>query len=135
MSESESDRDQAYASYVQINLPHSRTIIQRIGRTLEALGALGEAGNGGASELRAAFRALEDAVERFDEDPPLEAAVRAADAVAERGRALVSAILATSARSDRLGQHVRNLFECLGLSAEGARLSLECGERPDSPLR
>jgi hypothetical protein len=132
---SESESDQAYARYVQINLPHSRTIVQRIGRTLEALGALGEAGDGGASELRAAFRALEDTVERFDEDPPMEAAVRAADAVAERARALVDAILATAARSDRLGQHVRNLFECLGLSAEGARLSLECGERPDSPLR
>lgn len=136
VSESESDRDRAYARYVQINLPHSRTIIQRIGRSLEALGAFSEAGNGGALlELHAAFRALEGAAERFDEDPPLEAAIRAADVVAERARALVSTILAASAHSDRLGQHVRNLFECLGLSAEGARLSLECGERPDSPLR
>ena len=135
MSEGESDRDRAYARYVQINLPHSRTIIQRIGRTLEALGVFSEAGNGGALELHAAFRALEGAAERFDEDPPLEAAVWAADAVAARARALVDAVLATSARSDRLGQHVRNLFECLGLSAEGARLSLECGELPESPLR
>ena len=36
---------------------------------------------------------------------------------------------------DRLGQHVRNLFECMGLPEEGALLALECGERPDSPLR
>ena len=132
---SESDCNQAYARYVQINLPHSRTIIQRIGRSLEALGAFSEAGNGGALELHAAFQALEGAAERFDEDPPFEAAVRAADAVAERARVLVDAILVTPARSDRLGQHLRNLFECLGLSAEGARLSLECGERPDSLLR
>lgn len=130
-----SESDQAYARYVQINLPHSRTIVQRIGRSLEALGAFSEAGNGGALELHAAFRALEGAAERFEEDPPLEAAIRAADVVAERARALVRTILATSARSDRLGQHVRNLFECLGLSAEGGHLSLECGELPDSPLR
>jgi hypothetical protein len=47
----------------------------------------------------------------------------------------VGAILATPCRSDRLGQHVRNLFECLGLAEEGAQLSLKCGERPDSPMR
>lgn len=132
---SESESDQAYARYVQINLPHSRTIIQRIGRTLEALGTFGEAGNGSAQELHVAYRALDDIAGPYDEDPPFEAALRAADAVAERARALVDAILTSSARSDRLGQHVRNLFECLGLSAEGARFSLECGERPDSPLR
>jgi len=130
-----SEQDPAYARYVLINLPHCRTIVQRIGRSLEALGALGDSGNGAASELRLAFRALEDATEAFDEDPPFEAAVRAADAVAERARALVAVILAGTARGDRLGQHVRNLFECLGLAAEGARLSVECGESPDSPLR
>ena len=57
------------------------------------------------------------------------------DHLADLGRLLVSSILATPCRSDRLGQSVRNLFECLGLPEEGATLSLECGERPDSPLR
>jgi hypothetical protein len=59
----------------------------------------------------------------------------AADEVAQRARALVAAILEGPARSDRLGQLVRNLFECLGLADEGATLALQCGERPDSPLR
>ena len=36
---------------------------------------------------------------------------------------------------DRLGQAVRNFFECLGLGVEGARLSLLAGENPDSALR
>jgi hypothetical protein len=128
-------REEDYRRYVQINLPHARTIVQRVGRTLEVLGGFAEAGNGGAVALHAAFEGLEGALREFDDDPRAEAAVAAADAVAVRARALVDAVLATSCRSDRLGQHVRNLFECLGLAEEGAQLSLKCGERADSPLR
>ena len=127
--------DEAYHRYVRINLPHARTVTQRIGRSLEALGAFTEGGNGGAPGLRTAYSELEDAVRPFDEDPGADDAIRAADDVALRARSLVGAILDTAARSDRLGQHVRNLFECLGLAAEGAELSLRCGERPDSPMR
>ena len=128
-------REEDYRRYVQINLPHARTIVQRVGRTLEVLGAFAEAANGGAVALHAAFEGLEGAVREFDEDPKAEEAIAAADVVADKARTLVEAILATSCRSDRLGQHVRNLFECLGLPEEGAQASLKCGERPDSPLR
>ena len=124
-----------YDRYVNLNLPHARTVIQRIGRMLEFLGAFGEGGNGGAPALHTAFAALEKEAAPYDEDPALQAAVAAADALAVHARALVAALLETPLRSDRLGQHVRNLFECLGLAAEGAELSLRCGERPDSPLR
>jgi hypothetical protein len=127
--------DAAYRRYVNINLPHARTIVQRIGRSLEALGAFGEGSNGGAQGLHAAFGRLESEIEPFEEDPVQDAAIKAADAVAERARTLVAAILETPTRGDRLGQHVRNLFECLGLAEEGASLSLRCGERPDSPMR
>jgi hypothetical protein len=127
--------DEAYRRYVNINLPHARTIVQRIGRSLEALGAFGEARNGGAQVLREAFERLEQEVEPFEEDPAQDAAIKAADAIAERARTLVGAILDSPARGDRLGQHVRNLFEVLGLAEEGATLSLRCGERPDSPMR
>ena len=127
--------DEKYRRYVNINLPHARTIVQRIGRSLEALGAFGEASNGGAQGLHEAFELLEREVEPFEEDPAQAAALAAADALAERARTLVAAILETPARGDRLGQHVRNLFECLGLAEEGSSLSLHCGERPDSPMR
>jgi hypothetical protein len=127
--------DPAYRRYAHINLPHARTIIQRIARSLEALGAFGEVGNGSAAGLHAAYERLEEAARPFDEDPPLSRALRAADDLAERARALVALILQTPARGDRLGQNVRNLFECLGLAEEGAALALQCGERPDSPLR
>jgi hypothetical protein len=127
--------DEAYARYVRINLPHARTIVGRIGRSLEALGAFAEEGNGGAVALHTAFERLDGGLRPFEDDPPFEAALAAADAVAVQARELVAAILETAARGDRLGQHVRNLFECLGLAGEGAALALRCGERPDSPLR
>jgi hypothetical protein len=127
--------DEGYRRYVRINLPHARTIVARIGRSLESLGAFGEAGNGGAMALHEAFQALERQAQVFDEDPPEKEALVAADALAVHGRALVGAIVETTARGDRLGQLVRNFFECLGLPEEGAELALQCGERPDSPLR
>jgi len=123
-----------YERYVHINLPHARTVLARIGRMLEFLGAMREEAAGGPA-LQAAFQALERAADPYDEDPPEAKAIAAADALAERARALVAALLATPVRSDRLGQHVRNLFECLGLPEEGAELSLQCGEKPDSMMR
>jgi len=128
-------KDEDYQRWVRLNLPHARTIAHRVGRSLEALGAFGEAGNGHAAPLADAYDRLEQQLRGFDEDPPAAEALRAADEAAALGRALVEAILATPARGDRLGQHVRNLFECLGLPEEGAELALLCGERPDSPLR
>ena len=127
--------DEAYRRYAWINLPHARTVLERIGRSLEALGAFGESGNGGSSRLRARYAILEAELRPHDEDPALQEAIEAADTAASLGRNLVSAIIEKGRFSDRLGQCVRNLFECLGLPEEGARLSLECGERPDSPLR
>lgn len=124
----------AYERYVHINLPHARTVLARIGRMLEFVGALGAEAPGGPG-LHAAFQALERAVEPYDEDPAPAAAIAAADALAENARALVAALLATPVRSDRLGQHVRNLFECLGLAEQGAELALQCGEKPDSMMR
>jgi hypothetical protein len=128
-------KDEDYQRWVHLNLPHARTVAQRIGRSLEALGAFGEKGNGHAAPLADAYDALETRLRGFDEDPPAAEALRAADEAAALARALVEAILATPARGERLGQHVRNLFECLGLPDEGAELSLLCGENPESPLR
>ena len=127
-------REDDYRRYVNLNLPHARTIIQRIWRSLDAQNAFAEAGNGGGT-LGRALEELSETARPYEEDPPLEQALAAADALADKARAVVTAILGTPARGDRLGQFVRNLFECLGLPEEGAALSLECGERADSPLR
>lgn len=127
--------EEDYRRFVRVNLPHARTILARVGRTLDALGAFGEGIDAEAGALHAAFDAAEQSLRDFDEDPAPDETIGAADAAAEKARALVDAILESPARSDRLGQHVRNLFECLGLPEEAATLSLQCGERPDSPLR
>src|SRR5678815_2440630 len=111
-------RDEAYGRYVSLNLPHARTIVARIWRSLEAQDALTETGDTSATTLGVALSALEEELRPFDEDPPIERALQDADRVAERGRDLVAAIVASPARGDRLGQSVRNLFECLGLAEE-----------------
>jgi hypothetical protein len=129
-------QDEEQRRLVRINLPHARTVLQRVGRSLAALGAFeGDGRNGDAGRLSDAFDAVEGRLRGFDDDPPAGEALRAADAVAAEARGLVAAILETTARGERLGQHVRNLFECLGLAEEGSELALRCGEREDSPLR
>ncbi len=127
--------DADYRRYVRINLSHARTVLQRVMLYLERLGAFNEERNGVAAALHAAYEKLEHSLRGYDDDPVMAEALRAADGAAAEARVLVEAIVATPCRGDRLGQAVRNLFECLGLPEEGARLSLTCGESPDSLLR
>jgi hypothetical protein len=116
-----------------INLPHARTIAERIERQLEILRVLdGE----GSRTLNAAVIAVRNRLEPWVEDADPETAAAAADPIVEFARRLVQAIVEDErARSDRLGQCVRNLYECLGLPNEGRRVSLACGENPDSLMR
>jgi hypothetical protein len=78
---------------------------------------------------------LDRLLRHYVHDPPEEEAVSVADSAAQEARRLVEGVVNAGLRGDRLGQCVRNFFECLGLAREGAELSLLCGERPDSPLR
>jgi hypothetical protein len=68
-----------------------------------------------------------------DDNPPNAIAVR--DEAAAIGRQLVDAMQAANISGDRLGQLVRNLFECLELGKEGAEISLRAGENPNSLQR
>jgi hypothetical protein len=68
-----------------------------------------------------------------DDNPP--GAVEIRERAAVIARQLVDHMVASSIRSDRLGQLVRNLFECLELGAEGAEISLRAGENPNSLQR
>ena len=116
-----------------INLPHARTIAERIDRQLEILRVLdGE----GSKRLNASVIGLRNRLEPWVEDADPETAAAAADPIVDVARELVQAIIDDErARGDRLGQCVRNLFECLGLPNEGRRVSLACGESPDSLMR
>jgi hypothetical protein len=68
-------------------------------------------------------------------DPPDSARARLRDEAAELGRRLVEEIQEHGLEGDRIGQCIRNLFECLELGQEGARLSLLAGENPQSLQR
>ena len=69
-----------------------------------------------------------------DDDNPSNA-LRLRDEAADLGRQLVDRMAAVNLTSDRLGQLIRNLFECLELGAEGAEISLRAGENPKSLQR
>lgn len=68
-----------------------------------------------------------------DDNPPDAVTVR--DEAAGMARELVDAIESAHMGGDRLGQLVRNLFECLELGKEGAEISLRAGENPNSLQR
>lgn len=68
----------------------------------------------------------------LDDNPGGTIAAKVRDQAAQLARALVEEIEKAKAGHDRLGQAVRNLFECLELGEEGAAISLRAGENPKS---
>ena len=122
-----------------INLPHACTIVGRlvyyVAQRPEFASGEGQGDTAGGADARDLLDDLERGLVKYETDPPLAEALAAAEALAETARALADEIVRSGIRGDRLGQCVRNLFECLGYAEEGAQRSIECGERPDSPLR
>jgi len=71
-----------------------------------------------------------------EDNGPAEAAEQVRQSAAALGRRVVDDIeQAAGLGYDRMGQAVRNLFECLSMGEEGARLSLRAGENPNSTMR
>jgi hypothetical protein len=70
-----------------------------------------------------------------DDNPGEPEATEVRDQAAAIARQLVDAVVAADLTSDRLGQLVRNLFECLELGLEGSEISLLAGENPNSLQR
>lgn len=69
------------------------------------------------------------------ENPPEPKAAEMRDAAAVLARRLVDEIEALGVGGDRVGQCVRNIFECLELGEEGSEISLRAGENPGSLQR
>lgn len=121
----EEHREGVAGQQIPLNLPHAATIANRIVYHLRRVeGPLPR-----ALELRRLLEPYQD----LDDNPPEGVSIAAQ--AAEIGRALVDEIEAAKCGDDRLGQCVRNLFECLELGDEGAELSLRAGENPNSALR
>jgi hypothetical protein len=114
-----------------INLPHAHTIVGRLVRWVQGQTTPPYQ----ETRLPEILADLDRLLRPYEEDPPQNVARQVAEAARALGHALVRELEGVGYQGDRLGQCVRNLFECLGQPAEGAALSLRCGERPDSPLR
>lgn len=120
---------------IPLDLPHAGRIAERILTLLEAHLEELELD---APDLMDAAERLSGALFRFvdeDENPPEREAAAARDRAADLARKLVDELEATHIAGDRLGQLVRNLFECLELGEEGAQISLRAGENPNSLQR
>ena len=118
---------------IPLDLPHAARIADRIliivQRHAEEKGVEAEQAIDAAEQLWSLlFRYSGE-----DDNPADAMTIR--DAAAEIGREIVAGVVAANITSDRLGQLVRNLFECLELGEEGAEISLRAGENPNSLQR
>jgi hypothetical protein len=120
---------------VALNLPHAGRIARRI------VHLLADQDTAKGAETVAALRVADQLLELLDpcleadENPAPAASARLQSRAAELGRKLVDHIERAGLGHDRLGQCVRNLFECLELGREGADISLRAGENPRSMQR
>ena len=120
---------------IPLDLPHAGRIADHI---LSLLERHTEEVGIDAPELLEVAERLSNLLFRYgadDENPEPQEALRLRDEAAAIGRELVEAAEAATVTGDRLGQLVRNLFECLQLGEEGAEISLRVGENPDSLQR
>jgi hypothetical protein len=120
---------------IPLDLPHAGRLADRILSLLER--TVEERGIEAPEALDIADR-LSGVLFRFsaqEDNPPESEAMQVRDNAAVLARELVDAMVAVNLTSDRLGQFVRNLFECLELGKEGAEISLRAGENPGSLQR
>ncbi len=118
-----------------LDLPHAGRVA---GRILDLLERHCDENGIDAPEVFDAAERLDSMLFRFveeDENPPAAEGRAIREKAAAMARQLVDALEAADIRGDRLGQYVRNLFECLELGEEGAAISLRAGENPDSVQR
>ncbi len=110
---------------VPLNLPHAATVSVRIRHHRK----------GAAEESTRLLVHLLDPYREMEDNPEPGVAKAVAEEAAALARRVVDELEAAKVGHDRLGQAVRNFFECLGLGEEGAAISLRAGENPNSALR
>jgi hypothetical protein len=118
--------------HVPLNLSHAGRVARRIVMLLPPL-TPGEVPDAAVTRMLAAeLEALLAPCLDLDDNPPMKAAIILRDRAATLARKLVDHIEQGGLGNDRLGQCVRNLFECLELGLEGVTISLRAGEDPKS---
>lgn len=120
---------------IPMNLPHAGTIASRLVYHIERLE---QSQKKEFQEALQTAEALEELLANYrfaGENPPEDEGKHIASAAMDLAHRFVDAVETYKCGDDRLGQAVRNLFECLGHGREGAMQSLRAGENPDSVLR
>jgi len=119
---------------VPVNLPHAATVANRIESRVAAMEVFD---NPEAEELSLLIDNLQETIGKYEgaDDPPDKESEEVVEKAAVIAREIVNEIEKLNVGEDRLGQLIRNLFECLGLGKEGAEISLRAGEDPNSLLR
>jgi hypothetical protein len=118
-----------------LNLPHAGRVAWRICRLIESRAVGDDLRYFQLSEIAEQLETLLQPYCITDDDPPEDEAEPVRQQAAELGRELVDRIQRLGFGEDRLGQCVRNLFECLAMGEEGADISLRAGENPRSLQR
>ncbi|MBC7805896.1 MAG: hypothetical protein H7145_07070 [Akkermansiaceae bacterium] len=120
-----------------LDLPHAGRIALRLCRVIQNRG--GESVQPGYEEAWEIAAELNELLFpcRLENEAPIDyqesESLRQSAAVL--GRGLVTCVGRHRLMDDRIGQCIRNLFECLAMGEEGARLSLLAGENPYSLQR
>jgi hypothetical protein len=132
--------DSSHAHFeVPLNLPHAGTIATRIAYHLDRMyqvkGNVSPEVRVALSQKATELAEMLDDCRRDEENPPEVQAKFLVQKSAKLAREIVDGIEAAKIGDDRLGQAIRNFFECLQLGQEGAKLSLRAGENPNSALR
>jgi hypothetical protein len=117
---------------VALNLPHAGRVARRILLLISELPRTKHVSLDGVLAVATKLEGILVSYLNLEDNPPALIAARVRQEAAALGRKLVDEIEAAGVGHDRLGQCVRNLFECLELGREGASISLRAGEDPKS---
>jgi len=118
-----------------LNLPHAGRVALRICQIIENRAVAKDLRYFQLCEIAEKIETCLQPYRITDDDPTAEEAEPIRQEVAHLGRELVDRIQELQIGEDRLGQCVRNLFECLAMGEEGAEISLRAGENPHSLQR
>ena len=120
---------------IPLDLPHAGRLADRI---LNLLERHSEENGVEADEPIDTAERMSNLLFRYsanDENPGGDEAGFVRDEAAVLGRQLVDQLDTLNIKGDRLGQYIRNFFECLEMGEEGAQISLRAGENPNSLQR
>ena len=118
-----------------LNLPHAGTIARRLCQVIDNRAFTFDLRYLELAPLAEEIEGLLAVYRLTGEEPDDAEGEQVRQQAARLGRNLVDGIARRELGEDRLGQCIRNLFECLALGEEGAILSLRAGENPHSLQR